>query len=158
MSEPTIESLLDADQQRTLGCVLDQIIPPAADAAMPGAGEIGLVEHIEQALRKSPDLLPTVADGLAAVNGLARDHGEPNFEALPESERSQLLEELSATHPGFLPSLIFHTYVGYYQNPRIVAALGMEAHPPFPKGFPMESGDLSLLDVVKQRPKMFREV
>ncbi len=158
MSEAVNHSQFSDDQQRSLSCVLDQIIPPSADAKMPGAGEIGLVAHIERAVHKTPDLRPTIADGLAAADGLAQSRGAQGFATLPEAQRSQVLEELSTTHPGFLPSLIFHTYVGYYQEPRIVAALGMETHPPYPKGFPMEPGDLSLLDVVKKRPKMFRAV
>ena len=158
MSDATQPSPFSEDQQRALSCVLDQIIPPSAEANMPGAGEIGLVAYIERASHKTPDLVPTITDALAAADALAADRGARSFVTLPETQRSQLLEELSTTHPGFLPSLIFHTYVGYYQDPRIAAALGMEAHPPYPKGFPMEPGDLSLLDVVKQRPKMFREV
>jgi len=158
MSEAESQRRFTENQQHALGCVLDQIIPPSDDAKMPGAGEIGLVAHIERALRKTPDLWPTIEDGLAAIDELAGGRGAQDFTSLPETQRSQVLEELSATHPGFLPSLIFHTYVGYYQDPRIVAALGMEAHPPFPKGFPLEPGDLSLLDVVKKRPKMFRTV
>ena len=158
MSEAVRESPFSEGEQRALSCVLDQIIPPSADAKMPGAGELGVVEYIERALQKTPDLQPTIADGLAAADALAVDRGARNFETLPETQRPQVLEELTTSHPGFLPSLLFHTYVGYYQDPRIAAALGMERHPPYPGGFSMEPGDLSLLDVVKKRPKMFREV
>ena len=158
MSEAAQESPFSEDQQRALSCVLDQIIPPSADTKMPGAGEIGLVEYIARALQKAPELQPTIADGLATADGLAAGRGARGFATLEETQRPQVLEELSATHPGFLPILIFHTYVGYYQQPQIAAALGMETHPPYPKGFHMEPGDLSLLDPVKKRPKMFREV
>ena len=158
MSDAARPAPFTEDEQRALRAVLDQIIPPSADTQMPGAGEIGLVAYIEQALHKSPDLRPTIAAGLAAADGLAADRGARDFATLAEAQRSGVLEELATAHPGFLPSLIFHTYVGYYQHPQIAAALGIEAHPPFPAGFPMEQGDLSLLDVVKKRPKMFREV
>lgn len=158
MSEDAPQSRFNQNQQRALSLVLDQIIPPSADGRMPGAGEIGLTAHIERALQKTPELRPTIADGLAAADGLARGRGARDFATLPETQRSQVLEELSTTHPGFLPSLIFHTYVGYYQEPRIVAALGMETHPPYPQGFPMEPGDLTLLDGVKKRSQMFRAV
>ena len=158
MSDSASQRQFSERHQHALGCVLDQIIPPSDDPKMPGAGEIGLVAHIERALCKTPDLWPTVEEGLAAADELARGRDAQDFASLPEAQRPQVLEELATTHPGFLPSLTFHTYVGYYQEPRIVAALGMEAHPPYPKGFPMEPGDLSLLDVVKKRPKMFRTV
>ncbi len=157
MSEGTQQSPFSADQRRALVCVLDRIIPPSADAKMPGAGELGLADHIEQVLRKTPDLLSTITDGLEAADERAAGSGEKAFERLPDSERSRVLAELSTTHPGFLPSLIFHTYVGYYQHPTVVAALGMETHPPYPTGFPMEPGDLTLLDGVKQRTQMYRD-
>ena len=157
MSE-AVHSPLSEEQQSALSCVLDQIIPPSSAAKMPGAGEIGLVDYIERALQKTPDLRPTIADGLAAIDGLAANRGARDFANLAEPQRSEVLEELSTTHPGFLPSLIFHTYVGYYQDPRVAAALGVETHPPYPGGFSLEPGDLSLLDEVKQKPKMFRAV
>ena len=152
------ESPFSEDQSHALSCVLDQIIPPSAEANMPGAGEIGLVAYIERELEKSPDLLPTLEAGLAAIDELARGRGAQNFATLPMPQRAELLEELTATQPGFLPSLIFHTFVGYYQNAQVVGALGIDTHPPYPNGYEVELGDLSLLDAVKSRPKMFREV
>ena len=46
----------------------------------------------------------------------------------------------------------------YYRDDRVMRSLGMEVRPPFPKGFVVEQGDWSLLDPVRARPKMYREV
>ena len=46
----------------------------------------------------------------------------------------------------------------YYRDDRVVRALGREARPPFPKGNVLEQGDWSLLDPVRARPKMWRDV
>jgi hypothetical protein len=68
-----------------------------------------------------------------------------------------VLNEIATTEPGFLPGLIFHTYAGYYQNGRVMEALGLEPRPPHPAGYEMEPGDLTLLEAVRRRPRMYRE-
>ena len=44
----------------------------------------------------------------------------------------------------------------YYRDDRVLRSLGLELRPPFPKGYPLEQGDWSLLDPVKTRPSMWR--
>ena len=46
----------------------------------------------------------------------------------------------------------------YYRDDRVMRSLDLEARPPFPKGFEVEQGDWSLLDQVRARPKLWREV
>ncbi len=46
----------------------------------------------------------------------------------------------------------------YYRDDRVMRSLDMEVRPPFPKGFELEQGDWSLLDPVRARPKLFRDV
>ena len=124
----------------------------------PQCKRFGLVNYIEAMVQKTPELRPVIAEGLAALDTIAADRGAADFATLEESQRPEVLEGLAAAHPGFLPSLIFHTFTGYYQNPSVNAALGIETQPPFPRGFSLDQGDLSLLDAVKQKPKMYREV
>ena len=45
----------------------------------------------------------------------------------------------------------------YYRDDRVVRSLGLEPRAPFPKGHILEQGDWSLLDPVRQRPKMWRD-
>ena len=46
----------------------------------------------------------------------------------------------------------------YYRDDRVMRALGLEPRPPFPKGRVLEQGDWSLLDAVRGRPRMWRDV
>jgi hypothetical protein len=46
----------------------------------------------------------------------------------------------------------------YYRDDRVIAALGLEPRPPFPKGHSLQQGDWSLLDAVRGRPRMWRDV
>jgi len=39
----------------------------------------------------------------------------------------------------------------------VVEAIGLESRPPYPKGYPLELGDLGLLDPVRNRPRFYRE-
>lgn len=42
--------------------------------------------------------------------------------------------------------------------PMVLRSLDMEPRPPFPKGFAVEQGDWSLLEPVKRRGRLYREV
>ena len=64
----------------------------------------------------------------------------------------QLLNE-----QGFVLPLTFHAFIGYYQHPRVVEALGLEARPPHPQGYQVAPNDLTLLDGVRRGPKRYRE-
>ncbi len=157
MSEPESGSAFSPDEARVLSAVLDEIVPPRADGALPGAGALGLIARIETAVRESPDLRPAISQGLAALEERARCRGAASFPELARDARLEVLNELASSAPAFLPALIFQTYVGYYEHPRVMEALGLEARPPHPKGYAMDPGDFSLLDPVRERRKMYRE-
>ena len=129
------------EQQRTLAAVLDAIIPPAPERGLPGAGELGLAEQVDTALDGSPEQRLLIERGLELVD----QHGAGDLAAL------------DGELPGFVPSLVFHTYTAYYSHPRVQRALGLEARPPHPLGYEMEPNDLSLLDPVRERQKLYRE-
>jgi len=46
----------------------------------------------------------------------------------------------------------------YYRDDRVMRALGLEPRPPYPKGHVLEQGDWSLLDAVRGRPRMWRDI
>jgi len=148
---------LSAAQREALGCILDTLIPKSEDGRLPGAGEIGLAAAIEEAMAAQPALRPAVALGLAAFEELVAGMGLDGFAASPVAERARLLEELGTSQPAFVPSLVFPTYIAYYQHPRVVVALGMEARPPHPKGYEMEPTDTSLLDEMMKRKPLYRD-
>jgi hypothetical protein len=157
MSESESDTVFSSDEARVLSAVLDEIVPARAGGPLPGAGALGLIARIENAVRASPDLRPAITQGLAALEERTRGRGAASFAELDRDARLEVLNEISSAAPAFLPALIFQTYVGYYEHPRVMEALGLEGRPPHPKGYAMEPGDLSLLDPVRARPKMYRE-
>ena len=157
MSEETPGPRLSPDEQRALSSVLDEIIPPSEDGELPGAGELGLSSYLEQALQQTPGLLAATIGRLAALDDLAHSRGARRLAALSRQDKLAVLEEHAAADPGFLPGLIFHTYVGYYKNGRVVEALGLEHRPPHPDGHDLAPFDTALLDGVRRRTKLYRE-
>jgi hypothetical protein len=135
--------------------VLDELIPSREDKSLPGAGALEIGSYVLERLGYARAL---VAEGLADLDQRAAEAGVEDYAALPAEGRTPLLNEVAAARPGFLESLIFHTYTGYYHDPRVLEALGMEPRPPYPKGYELETGDLSLLDAVRARPRLYRNV
>lgn len=139
--------MLSDEQTRTLVNVLDTLIPANGPRGMPAAGQVGVAEHVLRAA----DLLPVFTAGLS----LLVDAG---FDALDSAQRVNALNEVASGEPAFLPALLFKAYEGYYQNPATLEALGLPPRPPHPLGYPVEENDLSLLEPVRGREKLYREV
>jgi len=149
-------SALTYDQLRVLDLVLDEIIPPSEDGRLPGAGALGLASHVEAALLDMPELRKMIADGLTALNNLARRYHGHGFAKVPRHHRLQLLSDHATSEHAFPPILVLHTYAAYYQDARVLAALGLPPRPPHPEGYAMEPDDLTLLDPVRRRRPMYR--
>lgn len=141
-----------AEELHLLASVLDEIIPPSADGRLPGAGQLGMARYIDEALKKTPDLRSMIVQGLSDLDALAHSRKAMDFTALVQEDKVQLLNE-----QGFVLPLAFQTYIAYYQQTRVVEALGLEARAPHPEGYHLPPNDLSLLDPVRQRHKGYRE-
>jgi len=153
MASPPLPNRLSREQLDLLVEVLDAIIPPGEGGDLPGAGELGLGETLQ---RKAPELVPLLVDGLDALQEEMENRQGSDFGGLTVPEKRLLLEHLGSQQPAFLPAVLFQTYTNYYQHPRVLVALGLEARPPYPGGYELESGDLDLLDPVRKRPPIYR--
>jgi hypothetical protein len=147
-----------AEQEDILCALLDEVIPPSSDGRLPGAGGLDLIGHVARTVQQTPMLAPVVQYGLSAIAELAGTRGPDGWAGLARAERSALLAEFAAGDQLFMPALLFLAYSGYYQHPRVVEALGLEARPPHPKGYAMEAFDTTLLDAVRRRGKIYRDV
>ena len=138
-----------------LDAVLDTIIPASKDGRMPSAGELELGEGIREA---NGAFWPGTLEGLEALDASAQEKGAEDFHALSPPDRCEILALSQESHPALLPGLVFQTYSAYYRHPRVLEALGLEARPPFPKGFEIEEGDPALLEPVQRREPFYRKV
>jgi hypothetical protein len=143
---------LTDEERRALACVLDAIIPPREDGRLPGAGAAGVGAHVESVLRTLPDLRAMVVEGLCDLDVEARTQHDRPFVELDDVARGALV-----AMQGFSYALVPHTYIGYYQQDRVLEAIGIEPRAPHPKGYAVAENDLTLLAAVKARGKRWRE-
>jgi len=158
--DDTMENETFSERQRSdLAFILDTILPASDDGKMPAAGVAGVGEYIERSLKTSPELRPILVEGLQAAEDIARRHGAASLAAITPENRAAALEALQEVAAGMFAALSCPTYLGYYQMPAVLDALGVGAHPPHPRGYEMEPNDLSsLLEPVRKRAKLYRDV
>lgn len=136
-----------ADDLRHLAGIM---IPPNDAYGVPGADDpaifadlLGSLGRDERQIRNALAKLAALAQGDFA--GLDRDRQEAVAESL-----------LSGDSPD-IAALGRVVLQCYYRDDRVVRSLGLEPRSPFPKGHILEQGDWTLLDVVRSRPKMWRD-
>lgn len=141
-------------QRALLDIVLDLIVPPSADGCMPGAAEVGVPAYL---LAEAPDALPGLLQELERLERRALERFARDFAQLAPGERHALVAQLRAEAPAFMSRLAQETLACYYQHDRVLQGMGREARPPYPKGYQVVPGDLSLLDPVRARGKIYRD-
>ena len=149
------ESVLTAAQRAIVDAVLNLIVPPSADGRLPGAAEVGVPAFL---VAEAADALPALCEELDELERRARARFARGFAALEARERGSLLGETRAQAPAFMSRLAMETLACYYQHDRVLEGLGLEARAPYPKGYEVVPGDLSLLAPVRARGKIYRDV
>ena len=144
-------------QESLLKDVINRIVP--AEEEFPGAGDLGAVSYIDTAVAPSANLRKLFLMGLSQIEIMAtRDLGK-GFGELSAEEKDQVLMEMEREQPDFFNALIQHTYNAYYTNPAIFPLIEYEGHPPQPNGYPpMKPLDPKLLDTVRKRGRLYRQV
>ena len=147
-------TFLSADQRALLDSVLDRLIPPAG--AMPGAGEAGTADYLDVVAGESPRLASLFMAGLRNIETTAVRRGS-SFLEMDGDQQDEVLGHVESSKSAFFETLLMHTYNGYYSNPAVIEALGLEARPPQPRGHEVEFGDFSTLEAVSSRGQAYRE-
>jgi len=145
-----------AAQRELLVSVLNRIVPAAG--AFPGAGDLGVASYLDRVVGQSTALRRLFAQGLVQITLMSQAQYAQPFTMLSEGQRDAVLRQVETMAPEFFEVLVTHTYSGYYSHPTIVRLLGMEGRPPQPHGHHLEPLDLSLLDNIKQRQPIYRQV
>lgn len=139
---PKTTDLFSAAQREIMRQVAGAIIPANPARDMPGADDLAILEDILASAGRDAD------DLARALNILGK-----NDAALTESGLAQFRE----AHPALGAVLSLVIAQCYYRDTRVLIAVGMEPRAPFPKGYPMDQGDWSLLDPVRARGPIYRE-
>lgn len=148
-------SFLSQKQQRLLSSVLDLIIPNTD--VLPGAGELGVAEHVEGVSGTTQHNRRRLSEGLKAIDVNSFMIYAREFDDLSDEKKTCLLKQVESKLPDFFQLLIQETYAGYYTNFKILKAKGLRPQAPQPEGFKLDEFDLSLLDNVRKRAKFYRD-
>ena len=148
---PDPEMTLTPTESRNLQCLAGMMIPASSEFHVPSAGDPQIFDDMVKTIGRD---LPDVRKALGALMELS---SKP-FADLPEAERESVMATFLAGGGTALATLKRVVLQCYYRDDRVVMSLGLEPRPPFPKGHVLEQGDWSLLDPVKARPKMWRDV
>ena len=149
------DASLDAEQSRAFVTILDMIIPASDDGRFPSAADMDVLSYI---VKTEPELLDTICVELDRLNAVSKDLHGMVFGDIGGTARQKLLEEMRDVEPQFLRGLALQTVTLYYQDDQVMEAIGLEARPPFPEGYEVVAGDLSLLDPVRARGQVYRDV
>lgn len=149
------DSPLNETQRGIFLALLEMIVPASADGRKPSAAEVDVLGYI---VAREADFLPTLREELEAVEDRAQEKTGRAFLDLTAAEQQRLVADVRTEAPMFLRGLALHTVTSYYQDDRVLEALGLEARPPFPQGHVVDAGDLALLNPVRRRAPFYREV
>ena len=143
---------LGQEQERTLNVLLNLFIPPSEDGKIPGAADVGFLAYIQNG-----NSMPWIIEGL--INIIEESHNKygQEFSSLSNFEQTQLIDKLRGRFRHFFNRLTTQVIQYYYQHDDVLKAIGLEARPPFPQGYLLEEGDLTLLEPVYLRGKIYRD-
>jgi hypothetical protein len=151
MRNPT-ETDLSPSESRNLRCIAGVMVPAGEEFGVPGADDALIFADIIASLGRD---IGAVRDALAELSALADGSFADLDEARQESVAEEFLRGGGSAAAAILGRVILQCY---YRDDRVVRSLGLEPGPPFPKGRTLEQGDWSLLDPVRDRPRMWRDL
>jgi hypothetical protein len=145
-----VEAKLSAAEIRDLRDIAGTMVPGSTAFGVPGADDPAILADIVRSIGRD---LPPVREALA---GIAAKAGGA-FAGMDRNRRETLINDYYSS--GGTPAAALGRVVlgAYYRDDRVLLALGLEARPPFPKGYTLDQGDWSLLDAVRSRPPLWRD-
>ena len=135
--------------------VLDRLVPGRDD--LPGAGAIGVAGYLDRAGGASLPLRRTLTEVLAAIETACHAGYTKPFAGLDGDQRTAVLQRVEADHGPLFTELLRRTYAGYYSDPAVLSALGIDARPPQPRGYTLTPFDPAVLEGVRKRDRIYRD-
>ena len=143
--------VLTPAEARDLRRLVGFMVPANADYRAPGADDETIFADIVRSLGRDRD---AVREALAVL----RDLSGGDFATLDEAAAKTAAFSLLGQEGPVTAGLGRAGLQCYYRDDRVFESLGLEPRPPFPKGHALEQGDWSLIDAVRGRSRMWRDV
>jgi hypothetical protein len=127
------------------------MVPASGEYGVPGADDAAIFADIVRSLDRD-------RDAVRAALVMLREIACNDFAGLDESKAEAAAMTLLSRDGPTMAALGRAVLQCYYRDDCVMRALGLEPRPPYPKGHVLEQGDWALLDVVRGRPRMWRDV
>lgn len=145
------EAELTSGELRDFRRLAGFMVPASDEYGVPGADDpaifadiVGSLGRDEAHVRQALAMLREIADG--------------DFVGLDEASAAAAATALLACEGPVITALGRAVLQCYYRDDRVFHSLGLELHPPYPRGRALDQGDWSLLDAVRGRPRMWRDI
>lgn len=143
---------MNEEQERILNTLLNLIIPPSQDGKMPSAADVGFLVYVH-----NENLVSWIKEGLQSIGEESHHKYGREFLVLSDFEQAELIESLRRQLFQYFSRLTTVVINCYYQHDHVLEALGLEARPPFPQGYNLGEWDITLLEPVFERGKIYRD-
>jgi hypothetical protein len=145
------EVQLTSTEWRDLRRLAGLMVPPSAEYDVPGADDDAIFADIVRSLGRDVGEVRTALEML-------REIGHEDFAKL-DNTRAEAAAMTLLSRPGPIITALGRAVLQcYYRDDRVFRSLGLEPRAPYPQGHELEQGDWSLLDAVRERPRMWRDV
>ncbi len=145
------ESELTPAELSDLRRLVGFMVPESTDYRVPGANDAAIFADIVRSLGRDQN---AVRQALAMLREMAGG----DFAAIDETAAETTATALLRREGPEITALGRAVLQCYYRDERVIRSLGLEPGAPFPKGHTVPQGDWSLLDAVRNRPPMWRDV
>jgi hypothetical protein len=142
---------LTPTELRDLRRLAGLMVPSSTDYGLPGGDDAAIFADIVGSLGRDQN---NVRKALAML----REMAGRSFTAIDEATAEAMAMALLSREGPEITALGRAVLQCYYRDDRVITSLGLEPRPPFPGGHTLEQGDWSLLDAVRNRPPMWRDV
>jgi hypothetical protein len=142
---------LSPTELRDLRRLAGIMVPASGEYRVPSADDETIFADIVRSLGRDRD---AVRKALA----LLRERAGGDFVTLDEVEAETVAMALLDGRGALVTALGRAVLQCYYRDDRVIVAMGLERRAPFPKGHTVPKDDWTLLDPVRGRPRMWRDV
>ena len=134
------------DERACLSALADTLVPASADGTRPSAADIDVAHYV---ISQGVELTESVRTLLAQLDS--------SFVSASLEDRVSAVQALQQDLPDVFVSVLQGVYACYYEDQRVLNAIGSAAKPPFPGGSDIAEGDAALLDPVLKLGTSYRD-
>jgi len=135
----------------SLELLFGTVIPASDDGKFPSASDSIIFQDFLAASKRFQKLILNALDLLHEISGA-------DYRELSNDAREEVTRNFYSNRSAPVSTLLSLMAQCYYRDDRVLQAIGLEPRAPHPKGFEVEQGDWNLLEPVKKRGKIYRDV